>query len=190
MSTLRNAFQMPSQMNITGRSSSITAAFVASIIPRVEPSNEEIETALKILEMTPDTVNCAYCGDDATEWDHFRPIVKEKYPTGFITEIRNLVPSCGKCNQSKGNYYWKQWMLGAAPQCPRIRKIPDLENKMRILEEYEKWGNVKPLALISLVDQGLWEQHWQNRQNLQDAMLAAQSHANKLRDAIEQNLNI
>ena len=184
----RNQFKMPSQMNISGRSSSITAAFVASIIPRVEPSGEEIDTALKILEMGTNAVKCAYCGDMATEWDHFRPIVKNKLPTGYITEIRNLVPSCGKCNQSKGNHYWKDWMLGTAPQCPNTRKIPDLDNKIRILEKYENWGNVKPVNLESLADPARWRQHWQNRQNLSDDMSAAQSHANKIRDAIQQKL--
>jgi hypothetical protein len=30
-------------------------------------------------------------------------LVEEKEPIGYISEIRNLVPVCGKCNQSKGN---------------------------------------------------------------------------------------
>ena len=42
--------------------------------------------------------------------DHLRPLVKDKEPTGYISEIHNLVPSCGKCNQSKGNKEWKAWM--------------------------------------------------------------------------------
>jgi len=92
---------MPTPMKITGRSSSITNAFINSIIPVVLPSAEEVKQALEILGMTAETFQCAYCGSIASEWDHLRPLVKGKKPTGYISEIHNLVPSCGKCNQSK-----------------------------------------------------------------------------------------
>jgi hypothetical protein len=46
---------MPTPMKITGRSSSITNAFINSIIPVVLPSAEEVKQALKILGMTPET---------------------------------------------------------------------------------------------------------------------------------------
>jgi 5-methylcytosine-specific restriction endonuclease McrA len=100
-------FRMPTPMKITGRSSSITNAFINSIIPVVQPSAEQVKEAMEILGMTPETYQCAYCGDKASEWDHLRPLVKDKKPTGYISEIHNLVPSCGKCNQSKGNKEWK-----------------------------------------------------------------------------------
>jgi 5-methylcytosine-specific restriction endonuclease McrA len=74
---------------------------VNSIIPVIDPSDAEIEEALNILKMEANNVRCSYCGDKATEWDHLRPIVKNKRPTGYISEIANLVPACGKCNQSK-----------------------------------------------------------------------------------------
>ena len=53
--------------------------------------------------MDPDNVACAYCGNAMTEWDHLNPLVMDKQATGFITEIQNLVPACGKCNQTNGN---------------------------------------------------------------------------------------
>lgn len=94
-------FRMPTPMKITGRSSSITNAFINSIIPVVAPRAEEVKQALEILGMTPGTFQCAYCGSVASESDHLRPLVKDKKPTGYISEIHNLVPSCGKCNQSR-----------------------------------------------------------------------------------------
>ena len=94
-------FRMPTPMKITGRPSSITNAFINSIIPVISPTtDEEVKNALDILDMTPELFQCAYCGGTASEWDHLRPLVKDKKPTGFISEIHNLVPSCGKCNQS------------------------------------------------------------------------------------------
>lgn len=94
-------FQMPTPMKILGRSSSITNAFINSIIPVIYPTEDNVREALKILEMDVDGVSCAYCGDKPTEWDHLRPLVLKQRPTGYISEIHNLVPACGKCNQSK-----------------------------------------------------------------------------------------
>jgi hypothetical protein len=98
--------QLPTPMNVAGRSSSITNAFISAIIPVIEPGEEEEREALGILRIDPEDIRCAYCGDKATEWDHLRPIISNQEPTGYITEIANLVPSCGKCNQSYEN--WRQ----------------------------------------------------------------------------------
>ena len=82
-------------LKITSRASSITNSFVQAIVPTVEFSLEEQEKALAILGMTPNKLSCAYCGAATTDWDHLRPLVKNKRPTGYISELQNLVPSCG-----------------------------------------------------------------------------------------------
>src|ERR1041385_6913759 len=110
---LASAFRMPSVQTMVSRKSSITNAFVNALIPVIDPTNQEIAEALRILGMEPSDVRCAYCGDKSTEWDHLRPLVIKHRPTGFISEIGNLVPSCGKCNQSKGNKPWRVWILSA-----------------------------------------------------------------------------
>jgi len=93
---------------------------------------------METLGMTSEIFQCAYCGDKASEWDHLRPLVKNKKPTGYISEIHNLVPSCGKCNQSKGNKEWKIWILSKAALSPATRGIPDIEQRIKRLEAYEK----------------------------------------------------
>jgi len=113
---------MPKPMKITGRSSSITNAFINSIIPVIPPTEEEVKEALSILGMSKERFECAYCGATASEWDHLRPLVMDKQPTGYISEIHNLVPSCGKCNQSKGNKDWRTWMLSDAKLSPKTKK--------------------------------------------------------------------
>jgi 5-methylcytosine-specific restriction endonuclease McrA len=95
---------MPSSVSsITGRSSSITNAFVASMIPVVYLTDEEILEALEILRMDPRRPACAYCSDPYTERDHLRPLVVQHRPTGYVSESADLVLACGNCNQSKGN---------------------------------------------------------------------------------------
>lgn len=150
---------MPTQMKITGRTSTMTHAFITSIIPHIEPTEKQIRKSLEILHISSDNITCAYCGDPATEWDHLRPLVKDKKPTGFISEIHNLVPSCGKCNQSKGNKCWRDWMTSKAKLYPKSRNVKNLDELIEHLEKYEEWGDVHAIDFEKFVDSGLWKQH-------------------------------
>jgi len=81
------SFKMPTKGNIKGRSSTITNEFIKAITPVVDPSPEEVEEVLKILGMEKNNSVCAYCGDPKTEWDHFRPLVKDQEHTGYISDL-------------------------------------------------------------------------------------------------------
>ena len=61
-----NVFNMPKPVTIMARSSSITNSLVNGIIPAIEPTNEEIKEALKLLGQSEDDVRCVYCGDPKT----------------------------------------------------------------------------------------------------------------------------
>jgi len=120
-------------LKITSRTSSITNSFVQAVIPSIEPTFEEVDEALAVLGMTRDDVHCVYCGGMATDWDHPRPLVRNKRPTACINEIRNLVPSCGPCNQSKSGADWHAWMTGAAPGSPATKRVPDIAERIECL---------------------------------------------------------
>lgn len=180
------AFQMPTVLKITSRTSSITNAFINAIIPIVPPTVAEIQQALQILQMQPDNVKCSYCGDTATEWDHLKPLVSNKKPTGYISEIHNLVPACGKCNQSKGNKLWNDWIISSAKKSPKSRGVANIEDKIQRLEDYEAWGKVQPLDLKGLGGDHLWEEHWRHWEMIIDNMIEAQKSAALLRTAISE----
>lgn len=186
---MKKIFKMPKPVKITGRTSSITNAFVNGIIPVIEPTDEEIDDVLNSLGMDREHITCAYCGDPYTEWDHFRPLVKDKMPTGYISEIHNLVPSCGKCNQSKGNKHWKVWMLSNAELSPRSRGIPDIEYRIKKLEEFE--FRYKPIKLNfpQIVGAEAWEQHWDNCRKLHTLMQESQKHSDKIKELIKNSMN-
>jgi hypothetical protein len=167
-------FRMPNPVNITGRTSSITNSFVNGIIPCIPPTEVEVRECLNILGLTPLDLRCAYCSDKATEWDHFRPLVKNKKPTGYISDIYNLVPSCGKCNQSKGNKDWRGWIQSSAVLSPKTRGINNLEERIQKLANFEKWKDVKPINFENLVDKSLWEKHWKNYEKLCELMKECQ----------------
>lgn len=176
-------FAMPNAVRITGRSSSITNSFVNGIVPIVKPTEAEIDDALAVLGMT-DNVVCAYCGDTATEWDHLRPLVVAQRPTGFIHEIHNLVPACGKCNQSKGNKPWRSWMLGSARLSPATRGIFDLDKRIAALERYENWGDPTRIDFAQMVGEELWDKHWANH----DALLEQMRDAEKIVELIRERI--
>ena len=126
----------------------------------------------------------------ATEWDHLRPIVKDKRPTGQISNIYNLVPSCGKCNQSKGNSDWSRWIVNSkAKKSPQSRGIKDLNKKIARLSAYERWGSVQALELEKFVGKNLWDQHWENLENLHEMMRKSQQLAEKIRKKIDMSIN-
>lgn len=171
---------MPTPIKITGRSSSITNAFINSIIPVVPPNAKEVRRALELLGMTPETFQCAYCGSVASEWDHLRPLVKDKKPTGYISEIHNLVPSCGKCNQSKGNKEWKTWMLSNAKLSPTARGINDISERVKRLEAYESSKVPTKMDFAAVVGQDIWAQHQNNLERVQSLMRESQELAAKI----------
>jgi len=177
-------FRMPTPMKITGRSSSITNAFINSIIPIMEPTNEQVKEALSILGMSYYSFQCSYCGVTATEWDHLRPLVLNKKPTGYVSEIHNLVPSCGKCNQSKGNKEWSTWMVSDAKLSPKSRGIKDIELRMQRLSDYEKWGKPTVVDFEKIVGKDRWTQHWKNWELVQSTMKDAQVLATEINKTI------
>jgi len=166
-------FKMPKPIKISGRSSSITNAFINSIIPVVPPNEEQVKEALTILGML-DSFQCSYCGGIASEWDHLRPLVLNKKPTGYISEIHNLVPSCGKCNQSEGNKEWRRWMLSDASLSPQTRKIPDIDERIERLEKYENWYTPTNMNFELIAGSEMWDRHWKNWERVQELMRESQ----------------
>lgn len=175
------AFRMPSPATMVSRKSSITNAFVGAVIPVVMPTVEEIHEALTVLAMRPEDVRCAYCADPSTEWDHLRPLVVERRPTGYISEIANLVPSCGKCNQSKGNKLWRKWMLSSAKRSPTGRAIAGIEEKVARLEAYEQWKTPIRVDFETIIGSKEWEHYWSLCEAVNDELREAQHVADALR---------
>lgn len=179
-------FRMPKPVRITGRASSITNSFVNGIIPVVLPTEAEVRQALTILDML-ENVHCAYCGDTYTEWDHLRPLVVGKQPTGYISEIHNLVPACGKCNQSKGNKPWREWMLSQAALSPLRRGVPGLDMRIQRLAGYEEWMPPTVLDFSQLLAPELWSEHWRNYEEIIALMRRAELTAATIRKAVKQS---
>jgi len=186
--SLMEKFKMPKQVTIAGRTSSITNAFISGIIPYIRPTEDDLIQCFRILELDENDLRCVYCGNPSTEWDHLLPLVENKKPTGYISNIYNLVPSCGKCNQSKGNKGWREWIRSDAPRSPKNRNVKDLDKRIKRLEKYEKWGNEKPINFENMASNSLWQTHWENYKKLCKIIQDCQIHANKLKKEISSNI--
>jgi hypothetical protein len=179
---------MPSVQTMLSRKSSITNAFVSAIVPTVLPTVDEIDQALTILNLAPVDLRCAYCGDTASEWDHLRPLVVNRRPTGFISEIANLVPSCGKCNQSKGNKPWRDWMLSKAKRSPTGRGIARVLELIARLEAFEAWRSPTVISFDAIIGVEEWESYWTLCENLIGEMRKCQEVADAIRLHVAESL--
>jgi 5-methylcytosine-specific restriction endonuclease McrA len=179
--------RLPTPGNIAGRSSSITNAFFNSIIPIHPPTAEEEREALEILGMNVNDIRCVYCGDQSTEWDHLQPLIRGQEPTGFITEIANLVPACGKCNQSKGNQQWRDWIVSNARLSPKTRGKDGLTERISRIQAYERWKTPVRFDFASIVDKTLWAKHRTNLRDILGLLVESQKLAKEIKVVIEKH---
>lgn len=104
---MNKKFKLPTKSDLKSRTSTISNAFAIAITPYIYPSLNEIEHFLKELHL--EQGQCAYCLGKANAMDHVKPLVTGGLPTGYITEIRNLVPCCSACNSAKGAQDFRAW---------------------------------------------------------------------------------
>jgi hypothetical protein len=171
-------------LKITSRTSSVTNGFVQAIIPCLEPTDAETTEALLVLGIDSGNPTCVYCGSPATDWDHLRPLVKGKRPTGYFTGIRNLVPACGPCNQSKSGQDWRAWISGPAKGSPKSRGITDLASRIAALESFEAWSRHDPIEMREIVGSETWDSYWARLEAIECQMHDAQREAVAIRAKI------
>ena len=175
-------------LKITSRTSSVTNGFVQAILPDFPPTAEQRDALFAVLGIDAGDIRCVYCGDKATDWDHLQPLVKGKRPTGHLTDYRNLVPACGRCNQSKGGHHWRSWMSGKAMNSPAARGVADLDARIARLEDFESWASAAPVDFIEIVGPERWTAYWDRLSRIEALMREAQEEAASLRAHISRAL--
>ncbi len=182
------AYQAPSGENISSRSSAMRSAFVRALIPNIPPTEAELKQAFSLLRLDPDDLRCSYCDDSSTEWDHFFPVMKQGEPTGYLTRIQNLVPACSKCNQSKGNRNWQDWIRSSAPRSPHSRGVRKLDRKIKYLKAYEEWGATATVDFVEAFGHSAMQQHNAYLEEILGLMQKADAHSKKLRAQVLEEL--
>ena len=100
------------QFKVSSRSSTVTGAFVAALLPHDEYDEKTVKQAMAELGQTGDRLVCVYCGSYATTWDHLINLVQDRKANGDGHRVRNLVPCCAPCNSSKGGTPFNDWING------------------------------------------------------------------------------
>jgi hypothetical protein len=94
-----------------------------------------------------------------------------------------LAPT-GKCNQSKGNKEWRQWMISDAALSPKTKRVTDLEQRLQRLEVYETWRDIHPIDFAAMVGEETWEIYWQHWRDVLDEMEDSQTIAEDVKRLI------
>jgi hypothetical protein len=78
-------------------------------------------------------VMCVYCDNvAATRWDHLHPVSK-----GGDSRPGNLVPACGRCDDSKQDNTVEQWAVSKAKHRPSPDRVPIIRKRIdEYLAEY------------------------------------------------------
>lgn len=159
-------------------------------MPVIPPKSDEIKavlTSLKQADATDETLRCVYCGNHATEWDHLHPVVKDGGPTGYLSEINNLVPCCGTCNQSKGNKDWAAWINSNAKKSPRFRNPDGLLERVKILNQHEKRFPVSRIDTKDITNLQKYKDYLLLKHGIFTTMSAAQKLADEIRLETQKN---
>jgi hypothetical protein len=103
---------------------------------------EEVQQAVGFL-FPRGAAECTYCGSSNVErWDHLVPIT-----AGGETVIGNMVPACGRCDDSKRDLRYDDWMTSDYPSAPRNRGVTDIESRRKRIKSYIEHFSYTPRTL-------------------------------------------
>lgn len=124
---------------IMGRKSTFANAFASALAPYDNYTAVEVDQAIWDLEQDPNAeLQCVYCGAAAATWDHvFNRVVNGEF-SGHGHRIRNLVPCCRTCNESKGQKSWREFL--------EIRNPTDKDARIRRMERFLGTVNARPIS--------------------------------------------
>lgn len=179
---------MPSKSNLKSRSSTISNAFAMSITPYILPDDDQTKSFYDLLEV--EEGKCAYCLGNGNGRDHLKPLVKNGLPTGYITDINNLVPCCQACNSSKGAKDFRNWYK-SEKNIKRLHELgltdEQISNRFDVICNYEdKIGN--PIDYQSLVGHEKWEEYKARKTKLIELLNDNQKFCDELSDIIKEKL--
>ena len=149
---MKNRFKLPTKSNLKNRTSTISNAFAIAITPYIRPKDVEMDRFLEELQLK--NGQCAYCLGKANAMDHVKPLVTNGLPTGYITEIRNLVPCCSACNSAKGAQEFKTWYK-SKKNIEQLNRYYGSKNCFKDKEYFEKC-KIKNIKAGVLSEDAVW----------------------------------
>ncbi|MDZ3830748.1 MAG: HNH endonuclease signature motif containing protein [Sphingopyxis sp.] len=174
---------------IRSRETSVTNAFVQSILPDSRPDPEEERAVLAFFGQRTEQRLCVYCGAPGGTWDHLYAYVKDKRPSGYINSAWNRVPACSDCNSAKGSKHWRDFLRSGSKKSPRGRGCVDMEERIAKLEAFEGLGRLRALDIEALAPADIWESYWRKRDAIEAMLKEADLESRELRRRIQEALD-
>ena len=86
---------------------------------------------------------CVYCGEKtANALDHIFSPTRDKLFTGYTNDIENLLPTCTRCNSSKGNKDWEEWINSKTSKAAiKANNNPGIEERKEKIRKYIRDNN-------------------------------------------------
>ena len=183
----KRKFKMPTKSDLNGRSSTISNAFAISVTPYIYPNEEEINQFHSLLEI--EEGQCAYCLGIGNGRDHLRPLVENGMPTGYITEIKNLVPCCQECNSSKGGKAFREWYKSDKnlKRLKKRMKLDEINHRFDIICAYEERIG-EPLNYENLVGKEIWNEYRERKDNMIKMLKDNQEFCDKVSAMIKEKI--
>ena len=171
---------------IRSRETSVTNAFVQSVLPDPKPNAQDERAVLEFFGQSADRRFCVYCGAHGGTWDHLYAFVKNKRPSGYINSAWNRVPACGDCNSSKGAKHWREFLQSSSKRSPQARGCLDLAERIAKLEEFERLGQLRAIDVEQLAPTAAWHSYWQKRDKIEEMLKEADAESRELRKLIQE----
>ena len=96
-----------------------------------------------------DPPECVFCGSpEVKRWDHLVPINK-----GGETVLGNMVPACARCDDSKRDLPFEEWMTSNSEGSPKSRGIKDVDQRVEHINAYVQRYSYTPRSLEQRLDE-------------------------------------
>ena len=179
---------MPKHTKLNTRTSTINNSFAMSIIPyKKETDQAKLKAYYEELEI--EEGQCAYCmrKGEAKTGDHLHPLTKDKLPSGYLTDINNIIPCCKDCNSKKGGKEFEDWYLSEKNK-ERLRKLglsdSQIQERYGIIMKYISNHSPEPLDLKSIVGEEDWNKFLRKKDELEKLLKEDQEFCNRLSEKI------
>lgn len=90
-----------------------------------------------------DHPECVFCeSSEVKRWDHLIPVSK-----GGETVLGNMVPACARCDDSKRDLYFEEWMTSNATGSPKSCGVKHINQRVELIKTYVEHFHYTPRSL-------------------------------------------
>ncbi len=186
---MNRKFRMPGKSNLKNRSSTINNAFAIAITPYLPPSSDNLDWYYDELGINPD--QCGYCLQESNSVDHIRPLVRKGLPTGYITNIYNLIPCCSTCNSKKGAKDFQEWYCGN-DNIARLHTLglsdEQIQERFSIICRFIEKHMPEPLDYEQILGKDSWDEYKRRKDRIIEQLVDNQRFCDELKQRIEEYL--